>query len=622
MNICSYVNFIEDKNNMNIKKIILDERLHIIIATITLILGYFQINIGPINLCWISILLCGIPIIIEALEALITEQDITADFLVALAIIASIIIGEPFAAGEIAVIMAIGELLEHYTVHKSQKGIKKLIKLNPTTARTIQENTETIIPAEKVPINTLIKILPGETIPIDGIITQGQTTIDQSVLTGEPIPADKTINDEVYSGTVNQLGSIIIKTNKLGKDSSLQKMIQLVKSADASKSKIVKQADKWAVWIVITALIVSALTYFITGEIIRSVTVLVVFCPCAFVLATPTAIMASIGNLTKYGILVKEGDAIEKLSHVKKIIFDKTGTITHGKPELTHIIPENITETKLLTLTASLENQSEHPLAKSIVKYAKTQNIPLETVTDFEMIIGQGVTGKINDQKISAGNTQLISLENIPDELDTYLNQGSTIIYVSLEDEYIGALILEDTLRDDANQVINQLENTNLETILATGDNTKSAHHIAEKAGIINIYPNCLPEDKMKIIDDEQAKGYPVAMIGDGINDAPSLKKSCVGIAMGGVGSDIAIEAADIALTADNIEHIPHLMGLSRKTMRTINLNLSFALGLNFLAMFLAILGVLGPVGGALLHNVGSVLVIINSALLLHWTQK
>ena len=603
---------------MNIKKIILDERLHIIIATITLILGYFQINIGPINLCWISILLCGIPIIIEALEALITEQDITADFLVALAIIASIIIGEPFAAGEIAVIMAIGELLEHYTVHKSQKGIKKLIKLNPATARTIQENTEKTIPAEKVPINTLIKILPGETIPVDGTITQGQTTIDQSILTGEPIPVDKTINDEVYSGTINQQGSIIIKTNKLGKDSSLQKMIQLVKSADASKSKIVKQADKWAVWIVITALIVSALTYFITGEIIRSVTVLVVFCPCAFVLATPTAIMASIGNLTKYGILVKEGDAIEKLSHVKKIIFDKTGTITHGKPELTHIIPKNIPETELLTLTASLENQSEHPLAKSIVKYAKNKNIPLKTVTDFEMIIGQGVTGKINDQKISAGNKQP---ENIP-ELDTYLNQGSTIIYVSLEDEYIGALILEDTLRDDANQVISQLETTGLETILATGDNTKSAHHIAEKAGITNIHPNCLPEDKMKIIDDEQAAGYPVAMIGDGINDAPSLKKSCVGIAMGGVGSDIAIEAADIALTSDNIEHIPHLMGLSRKTMRTINLNLSFALGLNFLAMFLAILGVLGPVAGALLHNVGSVLVIINSALLLHWTQK
>ena len=311
------------------------EIILLVISGISLLLSLFHIPL-PFSIACVAIILCGVPIILEAIIGLVTAFDIKADVLVSLALVASICIGEHFAAGEIAFIMQLGALLEDLTVAKARAGIEKLVHLTPQTARVLRNGTEKIIPAEQVQVQDLLRVLPGETIPVDGVITDGQTSINQAVMTGESLPVDKTVGDAVSSGTVNQFGAFEMRATKVGADSSIQRMIQLVQSADAGKAKIVGLADRWATWIVAIALTAAALTWLLSGQIIRAVTILVVFCPCALVLATPTAIMAAIGNATKHGFLVREGDALERLVGVTKIMFDKTGTLTYGTPKVMH----------------------------------------------------------------------------------------------------------------------------------------------------------------------------------------------------------------------------------------------------------------------------------------------
>ena len=355
--------------------------LLIALSALSLILS-FTLSINYIS--WIAVALCGIPIFKECIEGLITEFDIKADLLVTIAIIASIVIGEVFAAGEIATIMAIGGFLEEYTVSKTQGRIAELVKMTPQVATRIKNGIEEKIPVEKVEIGDILKVLPGESIPTDGTIIAGETSIDQSTLTGESLPVDKKENDKVFSGTINLYGSFSMETTKVSEDSALQRLIKLVESASPENSKIVRQADKWATLIVVIAFTASILTYLFTFEIIRSVTILVVFCPCALVLATPTAIMASIGNLTKHGILVKDGKSIEELSRIDELAFDKTGTLTYGVPEVVEVISDKPKE--MLYLLASLESKSEHPLAKAIVKYYDSNE--LAEVDDSKCILG------------------------------------------------------------------------------------------------------------------------------------------------------------------------------------------------------------------------------------------
>jgi heavy metal translocating P-type ATPase len=586
--------------------------IQIIISAISVILS-FILNIEYIS--WIAIILCGIPIFKECINGLIKEFDIKADLLVSIAIISSIIIGEVFAAGEIATIMAIGGFLEEYTVSKTQNRIKELVEITPQIATRITNKTEEKIPAEEIKTGDILKILPGEIIPTDGIIVNGESSIDQSTLTGESMPVDKSVNDEVYSGCVNLYGSFLMKTTKLSKDSSLQKLINLVESSSADNSKIVRQADKWATLIVVIAFTAAILTYLATFEIIRSVTILVVFCPCALVLATPTAIIAAIGNLTKFGILVKNGESIEELAQVSEVVFDKTGTLTKGKPEVVKIISDNPQE--MMYLLASIESKSEHPLAKAIVKYYNNNN-NLAEVNNFKMHIGMGVTGEIKGDKIIAGNKKLMKKENIKIHNDKRIDEKIEI-FIAKNHELLGKIYLSDTLRGNAKRTIEELKKLKVKTTLLTGDSEKPASKIANKLKIRNVKFNCLPEDKIEYIKKEQTLGHKVSMIGDGINDAPSLKKSDVGIAMGSIGSDISIEAAKITLLNDNIEDIPHLIKIAKKTVRTINISIGFALILNIIAMSLAILGFLNPIQGALIHNIGSVFVIIYSTTLIRY---
>ena len=592
-----------------------NEKVDILLIAISAIsiIASFILSLDYIS--WIAVILCGIPIFKECIEGLITEFDIKADLLVTIAIIASIIIGEVFAAGEIATIMAIGGFLEEYTVNKTQGKIKELVKMSPQVATRIKNGVEEKIPINNVQVGDILKVLPGESIPTDGIIVKGETSIDQSTLTGESLPVDKTENDEVYSGTINLYGSFTMKSTKVSHDSSLQKLIRLVESSKPENAKIVRQADKWATLIVVIAFTAAILTYLFTFEIIRSVTILVVFCPCALVLATPTAIMAAIGNLTKYGILVKDGEAIEELAKVDELVFDKTGTLTYGEPKVVKVISDNPQE--MMYLLASLESQSEHPLAKAIVNHYNNSN--LAEVTNFKMHIGKGISGTINGSKVIAGNKELFKFEKIEIKQKNDSNNGEISIYVAKNNKYLGKILLADTIRNEAKGTIKNLKKLRIKTTLLTGDNKKTANFIAKQLKIRNVKSNCLPEDKTNYIKEEQLLKHKVAMIGDGINDAPSLKKANVGIAMGSIGSDISVEAANIALINDNIEDIPQLIGIARKTIRTINISIAFALILNVAAMGLAVLGMLNPIEGALIHNIGSVIVIIYSSTLIKY---
>ena len=453
----------------------------------------------PVDPAWAAIVLCGVPIVLEAVIGLVTAFDIKADVLVSLALIASVCIGEIFAAGEVAFIMQLGGLLEELTVARARAGIERLVHLTPRTARRVRDGREELIPAEQVAVGDLLRVRPGESVPVDGVIRAGVTSIDQSVMTGESLPVDKGPGEEVSSGTVNQFGSFDMEATRVGEDSSLQRMIRLVQSADAGKAKIVSLADRWATWIVVIALSAAVFTWLATHEIIRSVTILVVFCPCALVLATPTAIMAAIGNATRHGFLVREGDALERLA---------------------------------------------------------------------------------------------------------------------------GLIALSDTLREDAAATIRGVKAAGVTPVLLTGDHEQAARQIAGQLQMTHFQSECRPEDKLNWIAARQTAGERVCMIGDGINDAPALKAADVGIAMGGVGSDIAIDAADIALVGDDLRELPHLLGLSRRMMTTIRCNLAFSMALNFAAIVLAITGVLNPVVGALVHNAGSVFVIVCSALLLRWRRR
>lgn len=597
------------------------------IALLISILGVLDLPVDP---AWVAILLCGVPILLEALHGLITAFDIKADVLVSIALVASVIIGEDFAAGEVAFIMQLGALLEELTVARARAGIEKLVKLTPRTARVLHDGQEDILPAEQVRVGDLVRVLPGETIPVDGVIVSGQTSVNQAIMTGESMPVDKSAGDSVASGTVNQFGSIDLRADKVGEDSSIQRMIRLVQTADAGKAKIVGLADRWATWIVVIALSAAVLTWLFTGQVIRAVTILVVFCPCALVLATPTAIMAAIGNATHHGFLVREGDALERLASVRRVAFDKTGTLTLGAPRVAAVYtlcPE-LDEAALFTLVAAAEQLSEHPLGKAIVTSWRENGAGLLPAADqFQMLPGRGVQAVVEGRTILAGNRAMLAEQGIPlpqaaaRAADASLEEGCTVIYIACDNRAVGLLALSDTVRPEAHAALAEVQALGVEPVLLTGDNEKAARHLARQLGINSWHAGCLPQDKLRYMDDSLAEGQPVAMIGDGINDAPALKRAQVGIAMGGIGSDIAVEAADIALINDDLRELPHLVALSRRMMFVIRCNLTFSMALNFLAITLAITGLLNPVVGALVHNAGSVFVILHSAFLLGWRR-
>lgn len=607
------------------------EKITLVAGGIGVVFSLLGVRLGlPFDWAWFTIVLCGLPIVWGAAVAMYEEFDIKADLLVSLALIAAVAIGEVFAAAEIAFIMQLGAMLEEFTVSKAQAGIERLVKLTPTTARIVRNGKEEVLPADIVMVGDVIRVLPGEVIPVDGTILSGDTAIDQSVMTGESMPVDKTTGDEVFSGTVNQFGAFDMTATKEGEDSSIQRMIKLVKSTDPGNAKIVSLADRWATWIVVIALLAAVGTYVVTGEIIRAVTILVVFCPCALVLATPAAIMAAISNVSQHGFLVRRGNIMERLAKVDTMTFDKTGTLTYGTPEVTAVeTVGTMSAAELYRLVAFVETKSEHPLGKAIVNgFMSHHGESFDSVDSFRMVPGKGLEATVQDKAVLAGNEAMMTLSNISiadsvkEAVHEHLNRGASIVYVAVDGVLAGYVALADRVRRESRAVVESLNDLDVMPVLLTGDHVATAKTIGKRLNVSNVIADCLPEDKMDTVAQLQQNGNIVAMVGDGVNDAPALKKSDVGIAMGGVGSDIAVEAADIVLVNDNIKEIPHLVALSKRMMTTIKVNLSFSLLLNFVAIILAMVGTLSPVWGALVHNGGSLLVVANSALLLRWAYK
>lgn len=601
-----------NKNIYKFKKDI----LRITIAIISIIITPIYINHLTLDTTFIALILCAIPIIYNSCIELIKQHDIKADLLVSLAIIASVYIGEIFAAAEIAVIMEIGSLLEQVTVSTTQNRIEDLIKLQPTRARIIKDNKETLVNALEIKENDIIIINPGETIVTDGIIVKGSTSVNQSLITGESLPVDKSVDDEVFAGTINNYGQITIKATTDAKDNSLQKLISLIESVNNEETPIIREADQLANIVVAISLTLAIYTYFITQNITNAVTILVVFCPCALVLATPTAIIATIGNLSKHGILVKNSAILESIYKTDNIIFDKTGTVTTGKPVVTNVNPYDKTKiNELLKITASAEKNYDHPLAQAIINYYGDEDI--FEVKEFEVEIGRGISCMIKDKKCLIGNEQLFAKYEIDIPENLYQNsKTSTIIYTYYDNSFLGSFSIKDTPKKGIGEMINKLRNEKYEITLLTGDNENVARDIAEQVNINNIESNCLPEDKLEYVKRLRSRYRKVMMVGDGINDAVALKKSDTGVAMGGIGSDLSIESADLVLINDDIRYIPHIIKMSKRTHETIRYGIVFSLIVNTVAMLLAMMGLLTPIMGALVHNIGSFIVIVLAAML------
>ena len=579
----------------------------------------------PVDPAWVSVIICGIPLAYLAFWRVIFLKGISkinSALLITIAMVAALAIGDIFAAGEVAFIMAVGAILEEKTTERAKKGLKKLISLAPTQGRRIQNGKEEMIPADEIRKGDILRILPGETVPVDGEIVQGTTSVDQAVITGESLPVDKEVGDKVFCGTTNRFGAVDIRATEVGADSTLQKLIRLTQEAENKKAPMARIADRWASWLVPVALLIALATYFVTGDLVRGVTVLVVFCPCALVLATPTAIMAAIGQATKHGVIIKSGEAVENMGKVDTIAFDKTGTLTFGRLEVSDVVPfqKGLTADELLTMVASAESMSEHPLGKAIVAHAKEKGLTLAAVTGFQMEAGKGICAEISGKTLHCGSEKYLMGQgiSIPEEvrasLETLRSQGKASVIATVDGVCAGVIAMSDVLRPDAKSMIEELHKTHTSAVLLTGDNRRTAEYFAGKVGISKVRADLLPEEKVSNLVQMQQEGKVLCMIGDGINDAPALKTASVGVAMGGLGSDIAVEASDIVLMSDDIAKIPYLKRLSNGTVKTIKLSIMLSLCINFFAILASLMGWLTPTTGALVHNAGPVLVVLIAA--------
>ncbi len=584
-------------------------------------LGYLEAE----KLAWICVLICGLPLLYLAVYRVIYNKGISkisSALLICMAMIAALLIGDTFAAGEVVFIMQIGAILEEKTTERAKKGLSNLIEFAPKKGRVIRNGDEIIVAVEEIQKGDIVHILPGETVPVDGVIISGETSIDQSVMTGESLPVDKAKGDEVYSGTVNRFGFIEIEATKVGKDSSLQKLIQMVEDVEKNQAPTQRIADRWASFLVPIALGIAIITYFVTGEIVRGVTVLVVFCPCALVLATPTAIMAAIGQATKYGVIIKSGEALEKMGKVTTIAFDKTGTLTYGKLKVSDVISvSEISDADLFRLVASAESRSEHPLAKAVMAKAKDEKVELLSIADFKMAAGRGVYANVDGKSYYLGNEKYLRENGIEvggkvtDALEKVRADGKAVIIAADAKQVLGIVALSDIVRPEAKTAVERFAKLNTKTVLLTGDSETTAQSFAKKVGISEVLSQLLPEEKVANVERLKKSGS-VCMIGDGVNDAPALKLADVGVAMGVMGSDIAIESADVALMTEDILRLPYLKWLSNETVKTIKIAISLSMCINLIGVSLSVFGILNPTTGALVHNAGSVFVVMLAAFL------
>ncbi len=593
-------------------------------------LNYFAVALPtvygwPLDPAWLAVLLGGIPIVREAVRGLVESFDVKAGLLIALALIAAVAIQEIFAAGEVAFLMRLGEILEARTVRRSRAGLDRLLSLSPKMARVVEGDEERMVPVPEVRVDQLIRVRPGEMVPVDGLVVRGRTAVDQSAITGESVPVDLGPGDEVPSGALNRFGAFEIRASRVGADSSLARLIRLVEEADSRKAKIARLADRWATVIVPAALALAVAVGLATGDVIRAVSILIVFCPCGLVLATPTAVAAAIGAATRRGVLVRSGEALERLGAVTHMAFDKTGTLTRGELRLAGLAPFEGAGDDFLALAAAAEAQSEHPLGQAVVRAAREQNLAFSASDHFTMEPGLGIVAGVGGRTIRAGRPAFLEKFGLTPtpamrgEEEKMLAAGQTVIWLAEDGRIRGLLGLADTIRPESRETVAALKEVGLQVILLTGDNEKAAASVAGGLGIDEVRSGLLPGDKVAAIRALQSQGRLVAMAGDGLNDAPALKTASVGLALGGIGSEVTLEAAEVVLLGGSLQPVPFLLKLSRRTLSTIKVNIAMALGINAAAVILASMGIMGPVLSALVHNLGAVLVVINATRLYHF---
>ena len=544
------------------------------------------------------------------------------------------------SAGVILTLITLGKYFEAVSKGKTSMAIQTLVGLAPKMATVLRDGQEVEVPVEEVQVGDLIRVKPGEKVPVDGVVTEGNSTVDESMLTGESIPVSKAVGDEVIGASLNKTGSFILKATKIGKDTALSQIIHLVEQAQGSKAPIAKLADKVSgvfVPIVIGLALVSGLAWYFLGQeswvfaLTITISVLVIACPCALGLATPTAIMVGTGKGAENGILLKSGEALEEANHVNMVVFDKTGTITNGTPVVTDVVTADSTDADaLIRLAASLEVASEHPLGEAIVAKAKEQGATFDEVTNFEAIPGFGIKGHVGETLVFLGNEKWMrenGLANVEmnDKANHFAEQGKTPLYIGYNDAVQGLIVVADTVKESSARAIQTLHEMGIQVAMMTGDHERTAQAIATEVGIDRVFSEVLPQDKANYVSKLQEEGYIVAMVGDGINDAPALAQAQVGIAIG-TGTDVAIESADAVLMKSDLMDVPAMLKLSRATIRNIKENLFWAFAYNIIGIPFA-MGVLHLFGGPLLNpmiagaamSFSSVSVVLNALRLKRW---
>lgn len=544
------------------------------------------------------------------------------------------------SAGVILTLITLGKYFEAVSKGKTSMAIQTLVGLAPKMATVLRDGQEVEVPVEEVQVGDLIRVKPGEKVPVDGVVTEGNSTVDESMLTGESIPVSKSVGDEVIGASLNKTGSFILKATKIGKDTALSQIIQLVEQAQGSKAPIAKLADKVSgvfVPIVIVLALVSGLAWYFLGQeswvfaLTITISVLVIACPCALGLATPTAIMVGTGKGAENGILLKSGEALEEANHVNMVVFDKTGTITNGTPVVTDVVTADSTDADaLIRLAASLEVASEHPLGEAIVAKAKEQGAAFDEVTNFEAIPGFGIKGHVGETLVFLGNEKWMRENGLVDDAmnekaNRFAEQGKTPLYIGYNDAVQGLIVVADTVKESSARAIQTLHEMGIQVAMMTGDHERTAQAIAAEVGIDRVFSEVLPQDKANYVSKLQEEGYIVAMVGDGINDAPALAQAQVGIAIG-TGTDVAIESADAVLMKSDLMDVPAMLKLSRATIRNIKENLFWAFAYNVIGIPFA-MGVLHLFGGPLLNpmiagaamSFSSVSVVLNALRLKRW---
>ncbi len=573
-----------------------------------------------------ALVLSGLPILWGAYKGL-SRRQVNVDELVSLAILACLIEGEFLTAAVVSFVMVFGAMLEEATSNSARKAVESLVSISPDTATVITEGKMQAVPVAEVRVGDLLLVKPGERIPVDGVVMKGITSVDESSMTGEPIPREKGVGDEIYAGTLNQNGVVEVETTKIGEDSTLGKVIKLVSEAEAHKPQAVKLIDRYARWFTPTILVAAGVTWWITGEAGRAITVLIVGCPCALILAAPTAIVASIGRAAKSGILVKGGLFLEETGRANTVLFDKTGTLTEGEPRVDEIYGvAGIEPSEVLARAACVEQNSTHPLAKAVLRAAHYAKINICPVEEMVTEIGRGVRARVEGRLVEVGSACLAG-GDIPEilcsNLENIKENGTTPLLVYEEGRALGVISVADHIRPTARQMVQNLRSLGIKRIgLLSGDHEKAAIPVADSVGLTDAWGELKPEDKLRMIEDFQAKGEVVVYVGDGINDAPALARANVGIAMGEVGTDVALETADIVLMHDDISRLPFLVQLSRRTLKTIKWNIAFGLIFNAVAVLASGGGFLTPIMGAVVHNIGSVLVVLSSASLVFASER